>query len=70
MKLLLLIAPWISTLFICQPIYLIHFRERQEHHVFYILLQMISGLEKWLMDSDEDEVIYTADMVSVNMDIC
>ena len=45
---------------------LIHYgRERQEHCVFGILLQMVPGLESRLMNGNEDEVIHTADMVNM-----
>ena len=40
-------------------------RERREHRVFGILLQMVPGLESRLMNGDEDEVLHIADMVSV-----
>lgn len=39
-------------------------RERREHRVFGVLLQMIPGLESRLMNGDEDEVIHIADLVS------
>ena len=45
---------------------LIHYgRERQEHHVFGVLLQMVPGLESWLMSGDGDDVIHITDMVSM-----
>lgn len=45
---------------------LIHYgRERREHRVFGVLLQMVPGIESRLMNGDEDEVIHIADMVSI-----
>ena len=45
---------------------LIHYgRERREHRVFSVLLQMVPGLESQLMNGDEDKVIDIADMVSM-----
>ena len=45
---------------------LIHYgRERREHRVFGVLLQMVPGLESRLMSSDGDNVIHIADMVSM-----
>ena len=45
---------------------LIHYgRERREHHVFGVLLQMVPGPESQLMSGDGDDVIHIADMVSM-----
>ena len=45
---------------------LIHYgRERREHCVFSILLQMVPGLESWLMSGDGDNIIHIVDMVSM-----
>ena len=40
-------------------------RERPEHCVFSVLLQMVPGLESWLMNSDEEHIIHIVDMVSM-----
>ena len=47
-------------------------RERQEHCIFGILLQMVPGLETQLMEGDKDEVIHVAELVSVMVlfDVC
>ena len=45
---------------------LIHYgRERWEHHVFGVLLQMVPGLETQLMNGDKDQVVHTTDKVNM-----
>jgi hypothetical protein len=41
----------------------IHARERREHRVFRILLDMISGLEQRLVDGSEEDAVHVAGLV-------
>src|SRR6266436_3565944 len=39
------------------------YRERREHRVFGVLLQMVPGLETRLMEGSEDDLVSIAEMV-------
>jgi hypothetical protein len=43
------------------------YRQRQEHCVFQVLLQMVPGLEKHLMEGSEDDVMRIAGMVRASL---
>jgi hypothetical protein len=38
-------------------------RERREHRVFRLLLQMIPGMEDRLMESSEEDIVHIAELV-------
>jgi len=38
-------------------------RQRQEHRIFEVLLQMVPGLEDCVLNSSEEDVMYIAKMV-------
>jgi hypothetical protein len=40
-----------------------HTRERREHRVFRVLLDMISGLEQRLVDGSEEDAVHVASLV-------
>ena len=40
------------------------FRQRREHHVLHVLLQMVPGLEDCLVEGSEDDLVSIAAMVS------
>jgi len=41
-------------------------RERREHRIFNLLIQMIPGLQERLMDASAEEVVHIGDLVSDN----
>jgi hypothetical protein len=45
-----------------------HRRQRREHRVFSVLLQMVPGLEANLMEGSEDSVLSIAGLVSRSLD--
>jgi hypothetical protein len=46
------------------------FRERQEHRVFQLLLQMIPGLEERLVEGSEENIIHVAELVCFLLATC
>jgi len=46
------------------------FRERREHRVFQLLLQMIPGLEERLVEGSEENVIHVAELVCFLLATC
>jgi hypothetical protein len=42
-------------------------RERREHRVFRLLLQMVPGLEERLMEGSEEDLIHVAEMVKLHI---
>lgn len=48
-------------------------RERREHRIFNLLIQMIPGLQERLMDASAEEVVHVGDLVSDShrfLDLC
>ena len=39
------------------------FRERREHRVYRLLLEMVPGLEERLLNGSEEDLIHIADLV-------
>jgi hypothetical protein len=59
-------AKYCISLIIFSPAETEFCRERIEHRVFKQLLQMIPGLEKWVLGGSEEEVIHIADLVGLS----
>lgn len=45
-------------------------RQRREHRIFNVLLQMVPGLEDRLMEGSGEDLLTIAAMVSVSDDFC
>jgi hypothetical protein len=43
------------------------FRERREHRIFNILLQMIPGILERLMEASAEEIVHIGELVSCNL---
>ena len=41
-----------------------HTRERREHRIFQVLLQMVPGLEARLLEGSDEDILHVADLVS------